>query len=400
MQSFRIPRRFTLTALVALAIFVTLGVTAVPAQSDHRTKAFELMKAGKLTEGLPLLEELAKKTPDDQQVQFYLGVALFGQAMNTSDANIAKQLRARARTAFIKARELGDDSQLVQAMIEGIALDGSEVGGAKYSQNAEAEKLMTQGEAAFSRGEMEQALELYQKALALDPKLYYAALFSGDVNTHRGKYADAETWYQKAIAIDPYIETAYRYSATPLMKQGKFDLARDRYVEAWITAPYNRLAMGGIIQWAQATNKTLGHPKVDVPETKIGADGKETTTINVNPLNEDGSMAWIAYSATRENWKKEKFAKTFTGEKAYRHSMAEEADALRSVVTMARTLKAKNLNVQIATLEKLDKEGLLEAYVLMARPNQGIARDHAAYLRSNRDKLRQYVIKYVIEGGN
>ena len=388
------------TAFVVLVIFGTIGIQTTPAQSDQRTKAIELMKAQKFIDALPLLEELAKKTPDDQEVQFYLGFALFGQAVNTNDAVVAKQLRARARAAFVKARELGNDTQLVHAMIEGTAPDGSEIGGAKYSQNAEAEKLMGQGEAAFSRGEMEKALELYQKALALDPKLYYAALYSGDVNTHRAKYSEAETWYQKAIAIDPYIETAYRYSATPLMKQGKFDQARDRYVEAWIVSPYNRLAMGGIIQWAQATNRKLGHPKVDVPETKTGADGKQSTTINVNPLADDGGMAWIAYSTTRETWQKEKFGKTYPNEKTYRHTLAEEVDALRSVVSMAQSLKPKKLNSQIALLEKLDKDGLLEAYVLMARPNQGIALDHAPYLRANRDKLRQYVVKYVIDGGN
>jgi hypothetical protein len=37
--------------------------------------------------------------------------------------------------------------------------------------------------------------------------------------------------------------------------------------------------------------------------------------------------------------------------------------------------------------------------VLMARPNDGIAEDHPAYLRANRDKLRRYVITYVIDGG-
>jgi hypothetical protein len=152
-----------------------------------------------------------------------------------------------------------------------------------------------------------------------------------------------------------------------------------------------------MLNWGNVTKTQLGHPKLDIPETKVGADGKSNTTINVNPMLDDGSMAWIAYSATREAWKKEKFAKAFPTESAYRHSLAEETDALRSVVRMAKTLKSKSLNPQFVTLEKLDKDGLLEAFVLMAVPTQGIARDHAAYLRANREKLRQYVLNYVIE---
>ena len=129
---------------------------------------------------------------------------------------------------------------------------------------------------------------------------------------------------------------------------------------------------------------------------KPGKDGKMETTINVNPLMDDGSMGWMAYVTTREDWSKQKFAKEFPGEKTYRHSVREEADALRSVVSMAKTLKPKKLNDQIALIEQMDKDGVLEAFIIMAMPDAGIAADHADYLRKNRDKLRLYVTKYVI----
>jgi len=370
-----------------------------PAQTDEtariRTEAFRLMDEQKFTQALPLLEKLALQMPNDAAVQRYLGFALIGQAKNTSNETEAKQLRARARTAFVKAKAAGDDSPLVSGMIESIPADGGSE--ATFSTRAKADEIMQKAEAAFSRGNMDEALELYQQALKIDPKLYYAALFSGDVYSHKEKYADAEIWYQRAISIDPYIETAYRYSATPLMKQGKHAEARDRYVEAWIVDPYSKFAIQGMVQWGQITRTPLAHPQIDAPKSSVGEDGKEKTTINVNPMADDGSMAWIAYTATREAWKKDKFDKTFPAEKAYRHTLAEEADALRSVVSMAKTLKPKKLNAQISILEKLDQDGVLEAYVLMATPDAGIARDHAAYLRSNRDKLRKYVVKYVID---
>jgi hypothetical protein len=107
-------------------------------------------------------------------------------------------------------------------------------------------------------------------------------------------------------------------------------------------------------------------------------------------------MAWIAYSSTREELEKGKFQKAFPKETAYRHTLAEEVDALRSVVSMAKSLKPKKLNDEIAMIDKLDKDGVLEAYVLLAIPDQGIAQDHHEYLTRNRDKLRLYVVKYVI----
>jgi len=60
---------------------------------------------------------------------------------------------------------------------------------------------------------------------------------------------------------------------------------------------------------------------------------------------DDGSFAWISYGATRSTWRKEKFAKVFPNERAYRHSLAEEADALRSVILLA-TADKKNKKAQ------------------------------------------------------
>ena len=188
------------------------------------------------------------------------------------------------------------------------------------------------------------------------------------------------------------------------MKQRKFDQARDRYVEAFISEPYNSFSTAGLSQWAQATGTKLAHPTIDIP-TDVTFDEKGDAKINLNMSalvggKDDASFAWISYGATRSTWHKEKFAKTFPQEKQYRHSLAEEADALRSVITLAAgDKKTKKLSPALEKLKKLNDEGLLEAYILLARPDDGIAEDHPAYLRQNRDKLRRYVVEYVLTGG-
>ena len=183
---------------------------------------------------------------------------------------------------------------------------------------------------------------------------------------------------KRAIAIDPNRETAYRYSATPLMKQGKTEAARDRYIEAFITEPYNQFARAGLVQWAQVTKTSLAHPNIDIP-TDVTFDDKGNANINLdaNALlsgKDDGSFAWISYGATRSTWRKELFAKKFPNEPAYRHSLAEEAEALRSVITLATSdKKVKTLNPSLAKLKKLDDEGLLEAYILLGHADEGIS---------------------------
>jgi tetratricopeptide (TPR) repeat protein len=375
--------------------------TSAEVQELRRT-AGELMQQQKYTDALPLLEKIVAVEPNDAKSQYFLSFALIAQANNTKDAATRRALRVRARDAIIKSKELGIQEPNVDGLIQSLPPDGAD--GGAFSQHAEANGLMVEAEALFSQGKLDEALGNYQKALQLDPKLYTAALFSGDVYTQRGDYANAEVWYQRAIAIDPGRETAWRYSATPLMRQGKRDLARARYVEAYVSEPYNQLTAGGLTQWAQATNTRLAHPDIDIP-TNVTFDEKGDAKINLDAGallggKDDGGFAWISYGATRSTWHKEKFAKTFPNEKTYRHSLAEEADALRSVLAVAASdKKTKSLSPSLAKLKKLNDEGLLEAYILLARADQGIAQDFPAYVTQNRDKLRRYVVDYVLTGG-
>lgn len=394
----RFASLFLLTAIMPATLYAQAGESL----QELKQKAVGLSKQQKYTEALPLWEKLATATPDDAEVHFYLGFSLVAQANITKDDAARKALRIRARNSFVKSKELGNKEPVVDALIGSLPADGSD--GKAYSQNSEANKLMNEAEALFGQGKLDEALGGYQRALQLDPKLYAAALFTGDIYTQRGDWPQAEVWYQKAIAIDPNVETAYRYSATPFMKQRRYDLALDRYVEAYITEPYNRYTSAGLTQWAQATGTSLAHPKIDIP-TDVTFDEKGDVKVNLdsNALlggKEDGSYAWVVYGVTRSNWRKERFAKNFPNEKQYRHSLQEEADALRNVLSVVTGDKeVKKLSASLEKLKKLNDEGLLEAYILMARADKGIAADHPAYLRQNRDKLRRYVNEYVLKAG-
>jgi tetratricopeptide (TPR) repeat protein len=385
-------------------IFCSPAVKAQTGESiaDLKQKVAELAKQTKYTEALPLLEKIVAAEPDNAEMRFLLGFALVAQANATKDATVEKQLRARARKEFIKSKQLGEAHPLVDAMIQSMSEDGS--ASAEFSKNIEANALMIEAESLFGQGKLDGALKDYQRALELDSTLYHAALFSGDVFVQKGDYAQAMVWYERAITIDPNKETAYRYSGTPLMKQGKTEAARDRYVEAFITEPYNQFSRVGLVQWAQLTKTSLAHPVIDIP-TNVTFDEKGDVNINLDASallggKDDGSSAWIIYGVTRSTWKKEEFSKRFPNEKVYRHSLPEEAEALRSVIALATAdKKVKNLSPALRKLKKLNDEGLLEAYILLARADEGISQDHPGYLKENRDKLRRYMIQYVVTGG-
>lgn len=384
--------------LLAVSFFIlTLSGTALSQTEeelkDALVKAVTLTQQGRPADAVPHFEVLVKAIPDEPKLRMMYGYALLARSKQIDDNNQAKKLSAEALVQFTAAKDLGMKDPQLDSLIK--LLGGTTTGQGTGSGPAlsEAEKLMQQAETAFAQSKYEEALTFYQKAFAVDPKIYEAALYSGDVYVQKQDWENAEKWYQKAISIDPLRETAYRYSATPLMKQKKFDLALDRYIEGYITEPYNKMSSRGITQWAEITGSQLGHPKVDIPNFGYGADGKPSTVMNETSLTE-GSKAWVAYSLTRDAWHKQKFAKTFSNEKTYRHSLQEEVDAIRETLRSAREQKLSHPD--FAILQKLDSEGLLEAFVLLALADEGISKDHPAYLKDNRAKLRQYVQNYVI----
>jgi hypothetical protein len=105
----------------------------------------------------------------------------------------------------------------------------------------------------------------------------------------------------------------------------------------------------------------------------------------------------MIYSGARIRWQKEEFAKNFPNEKQYRHTLAEEVDALSTAAVLAEgshsSAIAKDPNVQL--LLKLYHAKMLEPYVLLNGADQGIAQDYAGYRAQNRAKLVEYLGEFV-----
>lgn len=383
-------------------IFIVLALCLIltssgKAQTDTEVKeatakASILIDQERYAEAVPYLEILVKAAPNDSKLRFLYGFSLVAKSKQSDDNELAKQLAVKALEQFKTAKQLGLNNPMNDALIKILSGEDKSENTQAYSKNPEADKYVNQAESYFAQANYDEAIKLFEKALALDPNIYEAAISGGDSYVAKKDWANAEIWYQKAIAINPNRETAYRYSATPFMRQEKYDEARDRYIEAFITEPYSQMSPRGISQWAGVTGAKLGHPKVDIPEIKYDASGK---TIMAAPVDNPNHYSdWKTYITTRIAWHNEKFAKTFPDEKEYRHTLQEEAESIRSVL---KTAKEQNLtNSQFEILQKLDTDGLLEAFILMAKADDGIAEDHEAYLKNNRPKLRRYVLNYVI----
>lgn len=213
------PRVLVILLAVLLCFLFPAGAQddSDAAYKAERDKAIGLFNEQKFLEALPLFEELATKNPKDDKALLGLGACLVEHSATVTDADAAGKERARALQILLKARELGDHSNLLQNLLQ--ILQAAPAGGAiKYSENPAADEVMHTAEASFARRDYDDAIKNYSRALELDPKNAAAALFVGDSYFAKKDFDNAGKWYLRAAQIDPNSETPYRYYADMLTK--------------------------------------------------------------------------------------------------------------------------------------------------------------------------------------
>jgi tetratricopeptide (TPR) repeat protein len=392
---------FLLLYIAASAISPVTLSTQAGGETTTRQRAFELFKQDKHIEALPLFEELALKSPEDRDVLLGLGVCLVAEATTLDDQDAATKERVRARQVLLKAKTLSNTAPLLENLLQMLPEDGV----VKY-ENTPADQAMRAAEAAFARRDFEEAIRNYSKVLEYDPKNYGAVLFIGDSYFAMKNWDKAGEWYQKAIDLNPNKETAHRYYADLLLKNGEVEKSRTRFIQAVVAEPYNPITWRALQAWATANKLQLKRVHVDTPNN-VNQTGEKNITITMDPKEPgETSSIWLMYGLTKVKWRSDEFKKQFPAEKQYRHSLAEEADALTTAATVWTEVnesdkKKKKASVapkdpNLILLVKLYQAKMIEPYVLLNAADDGIARDYDGYRLKNRDKLEQYLSEFVV----
>jgi len=373
-------RRLLLYAICLSGAVPTLAQMADTASVQaKRQQASALFQQGKRLEALPLLEELAKANPKDAPTLVALAACLVEHAATLPDQEGGGQERLRARELLDRAWQLDDRSTLAMNLRE-ILKQLPASGAIRFSSDPRVDEAMRAGEAAFSRRDFPEALKNYTKALELEPSNYSAALFIGNTYDKQNEFARAAEWYERAIRLDPNVETAYRYYADMLAKQDDMVKSRVMLIHAAVAEPYNRIVWRELKAWATLTHTTIAEVFIGVPAQTAS----------------DPSDVWRAYREIRQRWQKgDEFKKRFPAEREYRHSLPEEAEALTAVARQVQSEK-RHSDPSLDLLAQLHQVGLIESYVLFSLGDTGIARDYDGYRARNRDKLEEYMNRFVV----
>lgn len=375
---------------VLTSVFLSL-LTAIAAWATDLQEIDALLSRHQLERAETEIRKLMHGQPEDAQLLQRWGYLLLLKSQTVPDPAQAKALRKACREALAKAKELGNNEPLVSTLLAAIPPDGGR--GDRFSNDPETEKAMKAGEAAFARGRWAEAAIHYRRAAELDPNLYYAPLYLGDAHLQQAQIVEACQAYERAIDLDPDIETAYRYWGNALMRQGEVEQALQRYAQAVVADPASKLAWErGLKRWVEATGAKLEVPRVELRAT-LGKDGK---SILVD--GSDFSAPWLAYPTSKLLYRSQTYPKLFPGQ-PYRHTLAEETEALGEVASVAAQLQETGKlspDSDLSLLIRLHKEGLLEPFVLFSRADQEIMEDFESYRESHRDKLVKFIVDYVV----
>ena len=367
--------------------FISAQETKPQDKAALREQALDFVRQNRYIDAFPLLEKLAPLYTNDAEVWTHYGIAILARSSTLSSADERKTERIKGYNVLTKAKQLGTKNVIALDLLDSLSPDGGEED--NFDGSPEFEKNLREGEGFFGRGEYEKAFAAYEKAYKINPKSYEAVLFMGDTLYASGKYKESEMWFAKAAELEPNREQAFRFWGDALMNQNKASEARDKFVNALVAEPYSRITWDRLGRW-------IDEAKVKVAPLQITPPGNEASgelEINEKLLKgDDGTANWKFYNEVR----KVQVIANGSGTR----TLAEEVAAYRKVAEAVRkdlkSGKLKTPSQSLSNLIKLDDEGLLEAYILLIRADENISQEYGGYRTKNQDKLRKFVVEFVL----
>lgn len=418
--------RFAAVFAFTLAISAQIPVQPIPAPQHEanfdleRAQANQLILEEKYLEALPLYADLCRQDQTNPAFAERYGVGLMKKAGTLPEGPESRTLNEQAFRELYRAQKLGDNSPLLQSFFAAQAKTG--IGmvltnipltiGYTHQPNPRAKTALDQAEIAFNKSDFDAALRLYQQAADLDPAWYAPALYAGDVTFRENKPAEAQAWLHKAIDIDPDRETAYRFLGDVLLlKQGDVTAAKLEYEQALIAEPYNKSTTLGLQKWAAAAHQIYAPPQITQPgcRTEHGALIPDPVLAAATAT---GRADWLLYAKVRiayggliPNQFIVAGSTSTTGvltPSGYRHSLAEEMDALTAMLSALHkqledgTVTQAALDPSLKILLELQSAQLLEPWILLSNADAGLRQDYFTYRPAHRTQLEAYINQYLL----
>jgi tetratricopeptide (TPR) repeat protein len=194
-------------------------------------QALILCARHKFKEGLNLAEQLARKNPSEPQILIIVADAHLELGHYAAAENTYRQLKRRDRLAYLATREArlaelnGHPDEALRLMQAAADRESQ----ARISREGGAWYQVRLGDLHFGLGHLDASAQHYQEALKVLPRSAPALAGLAQVRTGQGKYPEAIELYQRALRVNPdcYMLAAlgdlYVKTGKPALAQILFD---------------------------------------------------------------------------------------------------------------------------------------------------------------------------------
>jgi protein O-GlcNAc transferase len=230
----------------------------------YKSLAEDCLVKGKIKEAIAACHLAIKSRPDYIHAYVTLGNALqAGGKIEAAIRSYSQALELRPNFAEVRANigsmyfKMGRLSEAIAHYEEAIALSPNLAGahwnlGKVYHKNGNIEAAIAcfqrtsslnpqlvgadfhfnLGNRLFSQGKRDEAIESYEKAIAIKPDWAEAYANIGSARSQQGNLDAAITYYQKAVDLKPELEVLHSNLANSLLQQGKYESAITCYQNA------------------------------------------------------------------------------------------------------------------------------------------------------------------------
>ncbi|MFB0561918.1 MAG: tetratricopeptide repeat protein [Candidatus Lokiarchaeia archaeon] len=153
--------------------------------------------------------------------------------------------------------------------------------------NSESEEYVIKGNSLVERGEFEEAIKYYDKALEIDPQDIVAMANKGTALDQLGRYKEAIECFDKVLEINPKDVEALNNKGSSLIRLGKYDEALKHFDDALTISPlnfithYNKgIALGKLGKFEEAISSYDEALKI-FPEYAIAIYSKAVTLLDL-----------------------------------------------------------------------------------------------------------------------
>lgn len=361
-------------------------------------KAQESLKKEKFDEALLSAARAEELAPEDPESHLLLAGINFQKSAKETDAAVKNQLISTGLRELRLARRLDPEDMKTYQAAKGFLAS-------KYlpfvPNSPAARKSFDEAEAHFAQSDYKEAMVDFSRTTQAEPGFGKAYLYMGDCLFATGRIEEALQLYQQAIAKCPLDAAAYRFAADALGRLGRANEAGQYLVASLLADPEYPVIWKSLQDSARAQGKSLERHSAVIPLPFL--------LVTPNVANYDEKVfddvpaetvpAWREYVRNKILWRQEKFARAFPNAAFYTATFEEEYDSLDKLIGKWSALKKENPSLRdegLDFLRQLSIDGQLESFVYLELFTEEYRPSYERWKKQNMDKASAYVARYLL----